>query len=133
MDAYQLRYWSLGTMDMKEIVKETGCNIPCKYTEYNLPSSMSIEKRKEMYVLKLIDFMLTQVFIRANLTGFRFILASNRVTKRIEVEMYPFSSFVSDVGGALGLFVGFSFMALWDAIEFLLILIFKYEDIKLDF
>ena len=47
--------------------------------------------------------------------------------------MYPFSSFVSDVGGALGLFVGFSFMALWDAIEFLLILILKYEDIKLDF
>ena len=40
------------------------------------------------------------------------------MTKRTEIEMYPLSSFVSDVGGALGLFVGFSFISFWDVIEF---------------
>ena len=40
--------------------------------------------------------------------------------KITEIEMYPLSSFVSDVGGALGLFVGFSFIGLWDVIEILL-------------
>ena len=40
--------------------------------------------------------------------------------KRKEVEVYPLESFISEFGGALGLFIGFSFMMIWDLIEMLL-------------
>ena len=33
-----------------------------------------------------------------------------------EALMYPATSFVAEVGGALGLFLGFSFLGLWDII-----------------
>ena len=39
---------------------------------------------------------------------------------RKEFYLYPFISLVSDFGGSLGLFVGFSFYALWDLIPPLL-------------
>ena len=44
--------------------------------------------------------------------GFSF--ASTEIIKKKEVFTYPFDSFVSEVGGALGLFLGFSFIMLWD-------------------
>ena len=31
-----------------------------------------------------------------------------------EVRVYPFESFLAEVGGALGLFLGFSFIMIWD-------------------
>ena len=45
--AYQNRYWDISSMDMKQIVKETECDIPCIYTEYSLPSYMSIDRYKK--------------------------------------------------------------------------------------
>ena len=33
---------------------------------------------------------------------------------RNEIQIYPFESFLCDLGGSLGLFVGFSFLTLWD-------------------
>ena len=33
--------------------------------------------------------------------------------------IYPASSLVADIGGTLGLFLGFSFMTLWDGLELL--------------
>ena len=56
------------------------------------------------------------IFI-SSVTLLAFVLAAKRFNKRKEVEVYPFLSFVSEFGGALGLFVGFSFMMLWDLIE----------------
>ena len=34
-----------------------------------------------------------------------------------EELLYSLSSFVAEVGGILGLFLGFSFMAIWEAME----------------
>ena len=51
------------------------------------------------------------------MTRLGFVMAAKRFKKRKEVEVYPFQSFVSEFGGALGLFLGFSFMMLWDLIE----------------
>ena len=53
------------------------------------------------------------------------MLAARRFRKRKEVEVYPLELFVSEFGGALGLFLGFSFMMNWDFIEMSLILLFK--------
>ena len=34
-----------------------------------------------------------------------------------EVLLYPWTSLVAEFGGTLGLFLGFSFMTLWDGVE----------------
>ena len=34
-----------------------------------------------------------------------------------EVLVYPFESFMAEFGGALGLFLGVSFMTIWDGIS----------------
>ena len=56
------------------------------------------------------------------------MLGAKKFRKRKEVEVYPVESFISEFGGALGLFVGFSFMMIWDIIELTLsILIEKFK------
>ena len=39
---------------------------------------------------------------------------SNKIQVLKEVEAYPALSLVADVGGVLGLFIGFNFLMLWD-------------------
>ena len=38
---------------------------------------------------------------------------------QVETEelIYPWQSFLAEVGGALGLFLGFSFMTIWDSLH----------------
>ena len=45
---------------------------------------------------------------------FGLTLVNTEVKVETEVLVYPFTSFVSEFGGALGLFLGFSFFMLWD-------------------
>ena len=40
--------------------------------------------------------------------------ASKTIEVLEEVPAYPFLSLVADVGGVLGLFIGFNFLMLWD-------------------
>ena len=62
------------------------------------------------------------------MTGLSIVLGAKKFIKRREVEVYPLESFISEFGGALGLFVGFSFMMIWDIIEMsLTILIAKFQ------
>ena len=35
----------------------------------------------------------------------------------VKVLIYPLVSLIADIGGTLGLFVGFSFMTIWDGVE----------------
>ena len=39
---------------------------------------------------------------------------SNKIQVLKEVEAYPALSLVADVGGVLGLFIGFNFLMVWD-------------------
>ena len=39
---------------------------------------------------------------------------SDKILVLKEVEAYPALSLVADVGGVLGLFIGFNFLMLWD-------------------
>ena len=34
-----------------------------------------------------------------------------------EILLYPFTSLLAEFGGALGLFLGFSIMTIWDGVE----------------
>ena len=47
-------------------------------------------------------------------TSLRPAFASKKIQVRKEVEAYPVLSLVADVGGVLGLFIGFNFLMLWD-------------------
>ena len=44
-------------------------------------------------------------------------MASKTVTRKKEVWIYPIESLISEFGGALGLFLGFSFMMIWDMMK----------------
>ena len=85
------------------LVQNTGCLVPCSYTDYKLatePWKMDNNPQK-----------LCIGFSRPD------------VLKRTEKQIYPLESFVSEFGGALGLFLGFSCTMIWDGLE---ILFFHY-------
>ena len=46
--------------------------------------------------------------------GFMFGYSSNSLTIKEETLLYPFESFLAEFGGSLGLFLGFSFLTIWD-------------------
>ena len=48
---------------------------------------------------------------------FAFTFITTEVTIKKEAWAYPFISFVSEFGGALGLFLGVSILSFWDIIE----------------
>ena len=56
----------------------------------------------------------------------RMMLSTKLVKVKIEKLVYPFSSFLAEFGGALGLFLGFSIIMVWDMILGLTIYFKKY-------
>ena len=52
--------------------------------------------------------------INKNFTMLRPSFVSNKILELTEVPAYPALSLVADVGGVLGLFIGFNFLMLWD-------------------
>ena len=79
-------------------MKLTGCNPPCSYVEYKLAGEPYKIDTKETRKLNI-----------------RF--PSSYVLERTERMLYPPQSFVAEFGGALGLFLGFSFMMILDAVK----------------
>ena len=94
-------YHDVGGLDIEEVVTVTGCPRPCRYTRYTLPA----EPKDVSY-------------LNASLVSL--VMATATVTKRTEVLMYPLESLVAEFGGALGMFLGFSFIMFWDWLELLL-------------
>ena len=99
---YNVTYQNLLIEDMHEIVKITGCKRPCTYNEYKFISSFPEEDPRTIPS--------DQIYIA-------FWAVSQTTQIEEEVLLYPFLSLVSDFGGALGLFLGFSFMTLWQEIK----------------
>ena len=99
---YNEIYQNLMTADMQEIVDITGCKKPCTYNEYKFTSSIPEEDPRPIPS--------GQIYIT-------FWAVSRTTQVEEEVLLYPFLSLVSDFGGALGLFLGFSFMTLWQEIK----------------
>ena len=86
----------LSIVEQTEIEDQIGCLLPCRYEECQVadkPLTISMEDR----MINLIQ-------------------ATKTVLIETEVLVYLFSSFLAEFGGALGLFVGFSFMMLHSSI-----------------
>ena len=92
---FEKEYTELAVLNQMEIPKYTSCPLPCQYFEYKLADTAY--KVGETPMLKLIQ-------------------ASSSVIVKTEELVYPLSSFIAEFGGALGLFLGFSFMMVWDAL-----------------
>ena len=53
-------------------------------------------------------------FSNENITILRPAFINDKIEVLKEVPAYPALSLVADVGGVLGLFIGFNFLMLWD-------------------
>ena len=89
-------YIQLAVKDRANMELTTGCLFPCTYLEYRLGA-------------KAIK----------NFNQFGLMIAYGTVETTVlkEFFVYTFFSLVSDFGGSLGLFIGFSFFALWDIMK----------------
>ena len=79
------------------IVNTTGCQKPCHF--------------------KVYDRIGYEGFPAFNITGLNLDFAGEEVTIEKEVEGYNEVMLLSDLGGSLGMLLGFSFYMLWDVFE----------------
>ena len=96
----EAEYVKLGHSVQAEVVNNSNCPLPCRYKEYQIVGEPEGEQA-------------TQI-------AFAFVFADWEITEAIEEEIYSFVSFVSEFGGSLGLFLGFSFYMLLDPFIFAL-------------
>ena len=98
---FDAEYYNLAA-NMKVDIESTGCLYPCTYIRYEVGFT-----RKS----PLGHFGISMMF------------GSLTTTVHREYYIYPILSFISDIGGSLGLFIGFSFFMMWDILkEFIIFL-----------
>ena len=85
---------------------QTGCLVPCRYREYKL-------------VQRVDGFFLDY--------GLGVSYSTTEVVVEEEQWVYPPVSFLAEFGGALGMFLGFSFMLVWDCFTVLFSRINNYK------
>ena len=92
-------------LTQKDLIKKTKCYLPCKYRIYSFVHENSLSSY-----------------------GFGFDLNFGEMQENVEIEVfaYDFVSLISEFGGSLGLFTGFSFFMLWD-----MIIMFAFRTIKM--
>ena len=86
------------TNSMRDIRDLTGCGKPCHYNQYNLVDKL--QKYSASY-----DNWSCAISIW---------VISPDTSVETEELIYPWTSLVAEFGGALGLFLGVSFMTIWD-------------------
>ena len=93
---YDSLFEKLSITESEEITNVTGCLKPCHYKKYNFlgePSPSSF--KSEHYIFSLWA-------------------VSSKTRVETEELIYPMSTLVAEFGGTLGLFLGFSFISIWD-------------------
>jgi hypothetical protein len=73
---------------------KTGCIFPCQFIQYEVVGQPTMLDQSQQ--------------------GLMVLMASAEMTELIQTTVYPFESFLAEFGGALGLFVGFSFLGCFD-------------------
>ena len=62
--------------------------------------------------------------------GINIAFDSKEIFVETEVKIYPFESFLAEFGGALGLFLGFSFMTIWDGMTGMMISVMELKKVS---
>ena len=97
-------YFDIENINLLTIMKYTGCNKPGCYKEYKIAG-----EDKLMVGSGLYNQFSNEIF-----------------AVKEEIFIYNSVSLISDIGGALGLFLGFSFLMIWDAAEMIIKKIILY-------
>ena len=97
---FERNYINLHTSESDEMAEEVGCRKPCSYNEFKF-----VFGSPEVNVRPSVKNMVA------------FWAASRKTLIEEEVLLYPFTSFIAEFGGALGLFLGFSFITIWQEIR----------------
>ena len=82
--------------DLNNIAKLTRCIKPCKYKKYSFLGDMNLSPFQSDYV------------------AFSLWAVSENTRVSTEQLVYPVSSLIAEFGGCLSLFLGVSFVTLWD-------------------
>ena len=101
-----------GNMALGPVIKKTGCLKPCQHLQY-LKSMVTI---KSNWIYQLISNN-AQDMISLNNSfahGFTFGFSTTTEVLKEEIWSYPFVQYLAEVGGSLGLFLGFSFLGILD-------------------
>ena len=96
-------YKDLVNAESFDIFRMTGCKMPCSYNEYRFTTT-NAEVMPKLYSNSTSGWV-------------AFWSASTRTWTEEEILLYPFTSLIAEFGGALGLFLGFSFMAIWHEVR----------------
>ena len=96
-------YFYLGSLTRQEVINATSCALPCRFTEFRIVGSLAKGFNHG-----------------SGLVGLQLAYARSTFDEEREVFLYDFTSFISEFGGALGLFLGFSFFSCWDISNLLL-------------
>ena len=107
-EKFQDYHDTIAMSSISKITDFTGCLQPCRYNRYE--------------IFRKIDLKIENDGERS----IELILATDHAMQQSEVLLYPLVSFVSEFGGALGLFIGFSFMMILDAFEMLLQMFYNF-------
>ena len=99
--------------EQQRLVWQTGCKVPCIYTKYEDVGSSSLTSK-----------------IGQNEMRIQLNFASTQVTIKKEVYVYPFLSLLAEFGGALGMFLGFSFLMIWDVMKLALMKYWRQVNAK---
>ena len=87
-------YTDMYLADQNDLVRLTGCPVPCRYQQFTLVGTPPrFELGRPYFILQF---------------------ASTDLATNEEMLIYPFDSFVCEFGGSLGLFIGFSFLGILD-------------------
>ena len=86
----------------KSIETTTKCKKPCNYNEFRFEGSPTFASPN---------------LIKEYSSSFALWYVSTQTTLEVEEEVYPWTSLVAEFGGTLGLFLGVSFMTLWEGAQ----------------
>ena len=95
LDNFQFQFWSMGLEDAEN---KTGCKRNCEYRNY-------------------FKFQEQRASIDTDEIWFEMKLSRSVMNVKTETLMFPIRSLVADIGGTLGLFLGFSFVMIWEFVE----------------
>ena len=95
-------YADLSHLELPSLISRTGCEAPCQYNQYQFLNA-DLKPDSEWPVEGQIQYGLWSV------TKF------TKIEK--EILLFPFTSLLAEFGGALGLFLGFSIMTIWEGAE----------------
>ena len=93
---YEAYFNGTARYELYNIVKSSGCKKPCHYKKYRFVGG----KLKSPFQSDHFTISLASVSVYTD--------------HEKEQLIYPPASLIAEFGGTLGLFLGFSFMTLWD-------------------